>query len=262
MIAKKNQFLDREREEDLWKAYRKVEAGREESAPPELRKQFIQARNDLMVFYQPLVSTCASGRKCPQIIEDLITEGNLSLLELFERFDPSKGVKFTSYCIKRIIGAMQDYQRSQDSVPRLTRKREGKREKIERDLVNKGGYAHPLDVQTRMSPEDYRDSFPRETVSLQSKVSNGNRGRGVMLLDTIGLNEDPGLTVLEEDLREYMMRGLSRAERIILAMKHERISMKKIGEVVGVCESRISQQFSSLKKRLKQKTKDFERSYS
>ncbi|MCH7653481.1 MAG: sigma-70 family RNA polymerase sigma factor, partial [Chloroflexi bacterium] len=120
--------------EDLWALYQKARKGGEKTAP-----QLEQLRNILMERHYPLVKYIAERllQTLPKSIEldDLVSAGLFGLMDAIRGFDPSRGIKFKTYCTTRIRGSILDQLRSQDWVPRLVRLKAGRIEKTLQKLT-------------------------------------------------------------------------------------------------------------------------------
>src|SRR3977135_3342037 len=100
-------------------------------------------RNCLMEKYLPLVRYNAERvwSKLPDGVDlnDLISAGVFGLMDAIEAFDLTRGVKFETYCVPRIRGAMLDELRTMDWVPRLVRSKASKMEEARKALEAEHG---------------------------------------------------------------------------------------------------------------------------
>src|SRR6266851_1689739 len=98
----------------------------------------VEHRNQLVEIYLPLVKYNAERiwSRLPDGVEldDLISAGIFGLMDAIEAFDPTRGVKFETYCVPRIRGAMLDELRTMDWVPRLVRSKASKMEAARKEL--------------------------------------------------------------------------------------------------------------------------------
>lgn len=223
-------------------------------------------RNLLMETYLPIVRYNAEriGAKLPDEVdtEDLVSAGIFGLMDAIEAFDLERGVKFETYCAQRIRGAILDELRSMDWVPRLVRSRAQKLERVSRELEATFGRAPTQqEIARRLNlPQPEYDKIMRDSnavmqISLSRKCSETDSNKEVLEIDIIedkrGTN--PVKEILRKDLKELMTRGLSRAERLILVLYYyEEMTMKEIGVVLDLSESRVSQMHSSILCRLKE----------
>ena len=102
-----------------------------------------ELRNKLVEIYLPLVEVVAraiwKGLPKSNELDDLISSGCFGLIGAVERFDLSRGIKFETYCKPRICGAIRDYLREKDWMPRLTRFRWRIYQKVVEALNNSDG---------------------------------------------------------------------------------------------------------------------------
>ncbi|MBB6430760.1 FliA/WhiG family RNA polymerase sigma factor [Algisphaera agarilytica] len=254
LAAKRYQRLepvDRDTASSLWSAYRE--------SPDRTN------RNALMELYLPVVRYNAQRihLKLPESVElgDLISAGTFGLVDAIEGFDPERGIKFETYCAPRIRGAILDELRSLDWVPRLVRSRSTQVEKARRSLTAQTGVA-PTDSELRQQLGVDRDEFAKikrdstavGTVSLSRRFTTEESGRELgeidVLQDTRQIN--PLSAISRRDLKELVTKGLSRHERMIVVLYYyEAMTMREIGRVLDLSESRVSQMHSSILLRLK-----------
>ncbi len=215
------------------------------------------ARERLILQYSPLVKYVA-GRVSvglPASIEhgDLVSYGMFGLIDAIEKFDLHKGVKFETYAITRIRGAIIDELRSIDWIPRSVR---SKAKEIERALAR-------LESQLRRSPteQELADELGvplRELrtwlaqVSLTSIVAldepfGREENERQSLIDTLQDPHAPDPQASFEDtevramLAEAVNRMPEREKTVIVLYYFEGMTLAQIGEVLGVTESRICQ---------------------
>jgi RNA polymerase sigma factor for flagellar operon FliA len=222
-----------------------------------------QLKNLLSEEYLPIVRYVAEKmiERLPHNVqvEDLTGAGVFGLFDAVERFDMSRGVKFETYCVGRIRGAMLDELRHMDWVPRLTRARANRLEEAYARLEKENGRA-PTDTELAKALNlslTQLDGLYRE-VSGASLVSMGRRA----------LDKDPnqlGVDIMEDekiegplpantrrDLVEFCKRKLGTKERYILMMYYfEDLTLKEIGQILGLSESRVCQLHAKLITRLR-----------
>ncbi len=102
-----------------------------------------EMRNQLVERYLPLVKYNAERiwQRLPEGVDldDLISAGVFGLMDAIDAFDLSRGVKFETYCVPRIRGAMLDELRTMDWVPRLVRSKATKMEEARKELEARHG---------------------------------------------------------------------------------------------------------------------------
>ena len=228
-----------------------------------------KARERLVLAYAPLVKYVA-GRMAsglPSHVEeaDLISYGLLGLISAIERFDPAREIKFETFAITRIKGSIIDELRSLDWVPRSVRTKAREIEKVNAKLehsLHRAPTDEEMADELAMTVEEFQDSLVRisnsSVVALDElwTVSDAS-GDQVSLLDTI---QDPSAIdpAKEMDTTEMKDRladaiaALPEREKLVVALYYyENLTLREIGEVLGVTESRVSQLHTKAVLRLK-----------
>lgn len=222
-------------------------------------------RNLLMEYYKDLVKYCAERlhSKLPDKVEldDLISAGIFGLMDAIDAFDPTRGVKFETYCAPRIRGSILDELRSMDWVPRLVRARAHQLAKATHSLEMHLGrkpdeqeIAEELEMDIEEFSRLLRDANAASLVSLNTKCGDDESEKDVREIDVIKdqRSQDPVLEAQKRDLKNLLTKGLTRAERLIIVLYYyEEMTMKEIGATLDLSESRVSQMHSSIVARLK-----------
>jgi RNA polymerase sigma factor FliA len=226
-------------------------------------------RDRLILTYAPLVKYVAGrlGSGLPAHVEegDLVSYGLLGLIGAIERFDPTRDIKFETYAIARIKGSIIDELRSMDWVPRSVRARARDIERTISSLEAKLTRA-PTDEeiahQLGITEDEFQDSLleiSRTSIAALDELwtSSSHGGDPVALIDTI---EDPqaaepqsamAQTELREALGESIARLPEREKLVVTLYYYEELTLREIGEVLGVTESRVSQLHTKAILRLK-----------
>ena len=226
----------------------------------EYRKTGDQALRDrLILTYAPLVKFVAGriGSGLPAHVDenDLISYGLLGLIGAIERYDPDRDVKFETYAIARIKGSIIDELRAMDWVPRSVRARA---RAIERAIAQLEAQLHraPTDdeIATKLGiSEEELDSsltdISRSSIAALDELwtISSSSGDQVALIDTIEDTEGPepqsalDLTETREALAESISALPEREKIVITLYYYEELTLREIGEVLGVTESRVSQ---------------------
>jgi RNA polymerase sigma factor for flagellar operon FliA len=225
----------------------------------------LDLRNQLIQAYLPLVQSTAERlcAKLPNEVEfdDLFSAGVFGLVEAIEAFDMDRQVKFETYCMPRIRGAILDELRSWDWVPRLVRTRYNRMREIRKRLMSKSG-RRPTDEEMaqamKLPLEKYRELAQSTPAFSTISLSRGWQDTdSTSTLEEVDLIEDPRAlapeeTLTREDLCHLITKGLNHKERLVIILYYyEDLTMKEIGEVLGLSESRISQMHAAVLDRLK-----------
>jgi RNA polymerase sigma factor for flagellar operon FliA len=223
-----------------------------------------ELRNHLVEHYLPLVKYNAERiwARLPDGVDldDLISAGIFGLMDAIEHFDLERGVKFETYCVPRIRGAMLDELRTMDWVPRLVRSKASKMEVARKGLeAELGRPPRPDEMAAKLgvSLEDFNkmqgDATAVTQVSLNKKWYETDSYKDVREIDILEDKkaEDPTHRLQNRDLMRLVTRGLNRNERLIIILYYyEDMTMKEIGATLDLSESRVSQMHSSIVARL------------
>ena len=222
-------------------------------------------RNRLLENYLPLVKYNAERiwARLPEGVEldDLISAGVFGLMDALNAFDVERGVKFETYCVPRIRGAMLDELRGMDWVPRLVRSRASKLDEARKSLeAGLGRPPTPEEMADKLGVdmEEYdkiaADANAVGLVSLNKKWYETDGYKDVREIDILEdkKGEDPTGRMQKRDLMRLVTKGLNRNERLIVILYYyEEMTMKEIGLTLNLSESRVSQMHSSIVSRLK-----------
>lgn len=214
--------------------------------------------------YLPLVRYTAERiwGKLPRGVEldDLFSAGVFGLMGAIGAFDIARGVKFETYSTPRIRGAILDQLRSEDWVPRLVRSRAHKLDRAHDSLrVELGRAPTEMEMADRMEltmPEFYHVLKESNAVAMISldRVWGDDDEDGIKELDIVSdvKGEDPLRSIQKKDLRDLITRGLNQKERLIIVLYYyEQLTMKEIGQTLGLSESRVSQMHAAILLRLR-----------
>ena len=246
--------------DDLWRLYKA------EGHP--------QVRERLILHYAPLVKYVAGrvGVGLPQNIEqaDLVSYGIFGLIDAIEKFDPKRAIKFETYAISRIKGAIIDELRSIDWIPRSIRSKAREVERAYADLEAKL-HRTPSDREVAdelgISLDDLHGIFGQvsfvNVVALDELLSvNGEKGDKVSLVDTLEDHrvEDPVRAFESQETKHLLARAINllpEREKIVVTLYYyEGLTLAEIGQVLGVTESRICQMHTKAVLQLRAKLAD------
>jgi RNA polymerase sigma factor for flagellar operon FliA len=221
-------------------------------------------RNRLMERYFPLVKYNGERiwQRLPDGVEldDLISAGVFGLMDAIDAFDMERGVKFETYCVPRIRGAMLDELRSMDWVPRLVRSKASKLNEAIKKLEAKLG-RHPneselatyMELSSAELEKMISDANTVNLISLNKKWYETDSYKDVREIDILEdkKGDDPTRGVQKTDLMRLVTKGLNRNERLIIILYYyEEMTMKEIGSTLDLSESRVSQMHSAIVQRL------------
>ena len=236
---------------EVWQAYKKDPADQ-------------NLRNRLMERYFPLVKYNGERiwQRLPDGVEldDLVSAGVFGLMDAIDAFDMSRGVKFETYCVPRIRGAMLDELRTMDWVPRLVRSKASKLGEANKQLEARLGrtptgieLAGHMGLDVKELERMMVDASAVNLISLNKKWYETDSYKDVREIDILEdkKGEDPTRRIQKNDLMRLVTKGLNRNERLIIILYYyEELTMKEIGATLDLSESRVSQMHSSIVQRL------------
>ena len=214
-------------------------------------------REQLILEYTPLIKyiACRLAVRVPPSIEidDLMNSGIIGLIDAIEKFDPKRSVKFRTYAEFRIKGAMLDELRSLDWVPRSLRQKIHQLEEVHVKLEQKLGRPASEDEMAGTLgikiDEYYTIVNQASGVNLVSLMDLGyaseNGKEKVLDFFVNGRREDPALQLRIKEIEEIVAGAideLPKKQRLVVALYYyEELTMKEVGMILGITESRVSQ---------------------
>ncbi len=239
-----NVLLEHKTEEELWGLYRK-------NRDPRIREAFIKQ-------YAPLVKYVAGkvavGMPHNVEFDDLVGFGVFGLLDAIDKFDPEKNVKFKTYAVTRIRGAIFDELRSIDWVPRSVRQKTREIEEVIGSLEAQLGRT-ASDQEIAQSLGLSEDEF----LKTMMKIS----GTSILSLNDVWLSGDendkmsigesieapnslnPDVIVEKDEIRRVIIDAINelpdKEKKVLVLYYYEDLTLKEIGQVLEVTESRVSQ---------------------
>ncbi len=240
----------------LWREYRAT------------KKQDI--RSYLVEKYSPLVKHVA-GRVAigmPQNVEfdDLVSYGVFGLLDAIEKFDPEREIKFKTYAMTRIRGSIFDESRSVDWIPRSIRQKAKQLEQVIGMLENKEGKTvedEDIAKELGLSVDEYASLLTKlsgtSLVSLNDIWFLGDENDEVSFMETLEspANMNPDVIIEKEEIKNIIVEAIKtlpeKEKKVIVLYYYEDLTLKEIGEVLEVTESRISQLHTKAVMRLRSK---------
>lgn len=228
-------------------------------------------RNRLIERYLYLVKVISNriAARLPRSIDvmDLRSAGTFGLIRAIENFDVSRGTRFESYCATRVHGAILDELRAQDWVPRLVRNRADTyrgafttlKARLDRDPSS-----HEVAVQlgiTEGEAEDLRrESNLTNVFTLCREDETTEDPHLLRKLDVLvdHKSDVPFEDLVTRDLIEALLAHLTQAERTVVALYyHEGLTMKEIGKIMRISESRVCQIHTKLLEKLHERLEGF-----
>ncbi|MGP1454382.1 MAG: RNA polymerase sigma factor WhiG [Treponema sp.] len=251
-----NIVLDNKSEDELWIEYKKTRN-------TSIRELFI-------VKYAPLVKYVAGkvaiGMPGNVEFDDLVGYGVFGLLDAIDKYDPEKNVKFNTYAVTRIRGAIFDELRSIDWVPRSVRQQSREVEEVIAELEARLGRA-ATDVEIArelsMSVDEFHQVLLKisgtSVISLTDLRFGSEDAEQVSVADTIEapVSLNPDVIVEREEMRRIIVNAINelsdREKKVLIMYYYEDMTLREIGRVLQVTESRVSQIHTGANAKLKAK---------
>ncbi len=212
-------------------------------------------RDELVIEHVDVVKSIANrlARRLPPSVEtkDLISIGMLGLIDAAGRYRPWLGVPFDAFARRRVLGAMLDELRSLDRAPRslrrMSREVETTISQLRHELGREPTEAEIADAMS-MTEEEYQKAVEQlrgiEFGSMRELDVTDDQGEPIIAL-RVGDDQRPDAQLERTEMRNLLAGALTtlpEREQTILSLYYEQeLTLKEIGEVIGVCESRVSQ---------------------
>ncbi|MCB1146503.1 MAG: RNA polymerase sigma factor WhiG [Leptospiraceae bacterium] len=236
--------FDETDEQELWREYAR-------SKNPRIRDYFV-------VKYAPLVKYVAGklavGMPHNVEFDDLVSYGTFGLLDAIEKYDASKEVRFKTYAMTRVRGAVYDELRSVDWIPRSIRQKAKEVERIIIELENKMGRTvedEEIAAELDMSIDDFHQLISKiagtSLVSLNDVWHSSDDSDDLSFMETIEAPNatNPDVIVEREETKGVIIEAIKklpdREKKVVVLYYYEDLTLKEIGEVLEVTESRVSQ---------------------
>ena len=232
----------------------------------------VENREAVIKEYAPMVKYVANRiamRLPPHIeVDDLTSVGVLGLIDAIDKYDANRGAKFKTYAEFRVRGAILDELRSMDWVPRSVRQKASAMDSVVQKLQNKLGrppeddeIAESMGVTLDELFATLNETKSMPILSLEDLGIAKETGEQQSLLDCLAGkgDSDPQTQLRLNELKEIIAKAidtLPEKERLMISLYYyEELTMKEIGEVLGITESRVSQIHSKAVFRLRIKLK-------
>lgn len=229
----------------------------------------LELRNQLVMHYSYIAKTVAVKMSSTYhkyaTVEEMVNHGAIALIDSLERFDPDQGVKFSTYAFTKVRGAIIDYVRKQDWLPRRVRQTDILITKAEEQLTSELGrpptreeMAARLNMPLAKYDKCVQEMSGESVYSFEALLSTP------MQMNHFRLQEEelgPEERMDEQELRQELavaIDSLNEQERTVLSLYYyENLTMREIGQVMGVSEQRIGQINRKLIRKLRDKMIDY-----
>lgn len=238
----------------MWKKYKQTKS---QSLREEIVKKYLY-----LVKY--VAGRVAIGLPPNVEFNDLVSYGILGLFDAITKYDVSQGNKFETYAVSRIRGSIMDELRKLDWAPRLLRKKAREIEKKCKELEEKNGrmatddeLARALRISTDELNSIYSDLNSTTFLSLDEVWQNDDGNKPISRLQTI---EDSLITnqfnyVHQNEVKDILARAIEelpeKEKLVIVLYYYENLTLREIGEILDVSESRVCQIHTKVVTRLR-----------
>ncbi|MCX8058860.1 MAG: RNA polymerase sigma factor WhiG [Spirochaetes bacterium] len=254
-------MFENKTEEELWLEYKNT--GNEK-----IREYFV-------IKYAPLVKHIAGkiSYKIKGAVEfdDLLGFGTIGLLDAIEKYDPSKKIKFNTYATTRIMGSIYDELRNLDWIPRTIRQKTKQLEstisKLEEELGRPPSdeeIANKLNISYEELQKWYTDANGTTLLSLSDLYSKqSGDGEPIEFINTVESPEvkNPERIVEKTEITNLLADAIKelpdKEKKVLILYYYEELTLKEIGEVLDITESRVSQLHTKAIIRLRSKVAKF-----
>lgn len=228
-------------------------------------------RNEIVLHYSNLVKYIAIRMrgvyKNYAQIDDVINQGIIALIDSVEKYDPSRNIKFETFASIKVKGAVIDFIRSQDWIPRRLRKMAGDLDQTNSRLYSELG-RQPTNSEIakamKISPEQLdrvmEQTYNFNLLSYEEMVWQKMSAMGDEVANE-NYEELPERKLMEDELKEQLalsLEKLNERERTVISLYYyEKLKLKEIAEVLGVSESRVCQIHSASILKMRKVMKDY-----
>lgn len=228
----------------MWKKYKRTKS-------PHIREEIVKKYLYLVKY---VAGRVAVGLPPNVEFNDLVSYGILGLFDAITKYDVSQGNKFETYAVSRVRGSIMDELRKLDWAPRLLRKKAREVEKMCKELEEKYGRVatdHELATALGISTDElgsiYSDLNSTSFLSLDEVWQNDDGNKPISRLQTI---EDSLITnqfnyVNQNEVKEILatvIDELPEKEKLVIVLYYyENLTLREIGEILDVSESRVCQ---------------------
>ncbi|MCL2019938.1 MAG: FliA/WhiG family RNA polymerase sigma factor [Oscillospiraceae bacterium] len=226
----------------------------------------VEIRNELVLIYMNVVKYVAVSLRNTYAkygdFDDVVNEGVIALISAVETFDTERGVKFETYANLKIKGAIIDYVRKQDWIPRQVRRFSRELDDTYNALYTELGrspsnneIAERMGLTKEKFAKNMADAASTTTLSFEELLYEDNFGN----VDNIGNEVDRG--IYEQELRKVIAGAIDalnpKEKQVISLHYYERLKFVEIAKVIGVSESRVCQIHSKSMLHLKRRLEDY-----
>jgi RNA polymerase sigma factor for flagellar operon FliA len=227
-------------------------------------------RNEIVVAFSDLVKMIALRMrgvyKNYAQLDDVVNQGIIALIDAVEKYDPMRNIKFETFASIKVKGAIIDYIRSQDWIPRRLRKLSGDFEQVygrlcaelDRQPTN-AEVAAAMNLTAEQLDRVMEQTYNFNVLSYEEVVWQKLNTVGDISEDSV--EDSPEGRLMETELYQQLAGAvdkLNERERTVISLYYyEKLKLKEIAEVLGVSESRACQIHAAAIVKMKSTMKDY-----
>jgi len=222
---------------------------------------YISARNELAVFYYPIVKKLAillNKKHGDYSVEDLLSFGAIGLLEAIERFDPFKDIKFETFATYRIFGSMYDQVRDDNWIPRLSKQRHTIVDSIQKSFLTSYG-RYPSDHELvreikKVTDQDPMRVLKEKNLKLLYSMNNSPADvSGDVEFYQVDKRPSPDQIVIQNDFKDWFsVVGLTELEKDIIHFVYfQKFTLKETSGKLGISNAKTCSVHSKVLSKLK-----------
>ena len=251
------EILDEEKSMQQWKYYKENKS--------------IEARNEIVLQYTNLVRKIVLRFKGSYNnfgqLDDMVNQGIIALIDAVEKFDPDMGNKFETFASLKIKGAVIDFMRKQDWVPRNQRNLSKELDEVYNEFYAENGYeptkqnmADRMGVSLAHLDKIFQQRHNSIILSYEEAINEKMMVASPLIMNESD-KESPESGLLYEELKSKLMEAidqLNEKERLVVSLYYyENLKLKEIAEVLSITESRVSQIHSAAIIKMKNKMNNY-----
>ena len=242
---------------ELWKAYKE--------------NKTIEARNEIVLQYINLVRRIVLRFKGSYNnfgqLDDMVNQGIIALIDAVEKFDPEMGNKFETFASLKIKGAIIDFMRKQDWVPRNQRNLSKELDEVYSQLYSQNGIeptkqemADHMGISITHLDKILQQRHNAIILSYEEAINEKMMVASPLITNQVE-KDTPESGLLQEELKQKLIEAidnLNEKERLVVSLYYyENLKLKEIAEVMGITESRVSQIHSAAIIKMKNKLSSY-----
>ena len=231
------------------------------------KNKTVEARNEIVLQYIDLVKKIVLRFKGSYSnfgqLDDMVNQGIIALIDAVEKFDPSLGNKFETFASLKIRGAVIDFMRKQDWIPRNQRNLARELDEVYGELYAQNGceptqseIAEKMSISITHLDKILQQRHNAIVLSYEEAINEKMMIASPLIVNQSDRNS-PESEILYEELKAKLAEAidqLNEKERLVVSLYYyENLKLKEIAEVLGITESRVSQIHSAAILKMKNK---------